>query len=286
MAAVLNPFFEFPMMPVESDAAAEIVVPPVLPVLYQDDVMCVVMKPEKLLVHRTEIANGDTVFAVQCVREQLGRRVWPVHRLDRGTSGVLLFALDAETASKLGRIMMAGEVKKRYAAVVRGWLEVPVDCRHPLSLPEDPYLKKRRGPSEPQEARTVFMPRARAEAPVPSGKFETTRLGLVEAELFTGRRHQIRRHLKWLAHPIIGDATYGKGPLNRAVAQWLEADRLMLHCARMAFPHPVTGEPIDIRAPLYGDFRSAAVRLGWVEAYEELMNAPWREPPAEAEILQ
>lgn len=108
---------------------------PVLPVLYEDDVMCAVMKPEKLLVHRTEIANGDAVFAVQCVREQLGRRVWPVHRLDRGTSGVLLFALDAQTASRLGRIMMAGEVRKRYAALVRGWLPEAVDCRHPLSLP-------------------------------------------------------------------------------------------------------------------------------------------------------
>ena len=209
-------------------------------------------------MHRTEIANGDTVFAVQCVREQLGRRVWPVHRLDRGTSGVLVFACDADTASRLGRIMMAGEVKKRYAAVVRGWLEESVDCRHPLSLPEDPYLKKRRGPSEPQDARTVFIERARGEAPVPSGRFETTRLGLVEAELFTGRRHQIRRHLKWLAHPVIGDATYGKGPLNRAVAQWFGADRLMLHCARMTLPHPVTGEEIDIRAPLVeGPFRSA-----------------------------
>lgn len=235
--------FRLSMLSFEAEAAVQAEpVPPVLPVLYLDDVMCAVMKPEKLLVHRTEIANGDTVFAVQCVREQLGRRVWPVHRLDRGTSGVLVFACDADTASRLGRIMMAGEVKKRYAAVVRGWLEESVDCRHPLSLPE--------------------------------------------AELFTGRRHQIRRHLKWLAHPVIGDATYGKGPLNRAVAQWFGADRLMLHCARMTLPHPVTGEEIDIRAPLVeGPFRSAVERLGWLEAYEELINGPWREPPAQAQLL-
>ena len=159
--------FRLSMLSFEAEAAVQAEpVPPVLPVLYLDDVMCAVMKPEKLLVHRTEIANGDTVFAVQCVREQLGRRVWPVHRLDRGTSGVLVFACDADTASRLGRIMMAGEVKKRYAAVVRGWLEESVDCRHPLSLPEDPYLKKRRGPSEPQDARTVFIERARGEASV------------------------------------------------------------------------------------------------------------------------
>ncbi len=84
----------------------------------------------------------------------------------------------------------------------------------------------------------------------------------------------------------IGDATYGKGPLNRAVAQWFGADRLMLHCARMTLPHPVTGEEIDIRAPLVeGPFRSAVERLGWLEAYEELMNGPWREPPAQAQLL-
>lgn len=260
---------------------------PVLPVLYEDDVMCAVMKPEKLLVHRTEIANGDAVFAVQCVREQLGRRVWPVHRLDRGTSGVLLFALDAQTASRLGRIMMAGEVRKRYAALVRGWLDEAVDCRHPLSLPEDPYLKKRRGPSAPQDARTVFIPRARAEAPVPCGGFETTRLGLLEAELFTGRRHQIRRHLKWLSHPIIGDATYGKGPLNRALAGWFGVERLMLHCTRMALPHPVTGETVDIRAPLAeGALRAALERLALLEAFEALMNAPWAEPPEGMPVLE
>ena len=93
---------------------------PTLPILYQDDAMVVVSKPEKMLVHRTEIANGDTVFAMTCVREQLGRYVWPVHRLDRGTSGVLVFALSSEMASKLGRIMMAGDVKKRYVAMTRG----------------------------------------------------------------------------------------------------------------------------------------------------------------------
>ena len=132
-----------------------------------------------------------------------------------------------------------------------------------------------RSSSSAQGARRPFL-RAGSRRPV----------GLVEAELFTGRRHQIRRHLKWLAHPVIGDATYGKGPLNRAVAQWFGADRLMLHCARMTLPHPVTGEEIDIRAPLAdGPFRSAVEMLGWLEAYEELMNGPWREPPAQAQLL-
>lgn len=254
----------------------EATVLPTLPILYKDDAMVVVAKPEKMLVHRTEIANGDTVFAMTCVREQIGQYVWPVHRLDRGTSGVLVFALSAEMASKLGRIMMAGDVQKRYVAMTRGWLSAPVDVLHALSVPEDPYLKKRRNDA-PQSARTLFWPRASAEIPVASGAFATTRLGLVEAQLLTGRRHQIRRHLKWLAHPIIGDATYGKGPLNRAVAAYLGVDRLMLHCARMALSHPVTGEWIDCQAPLMGDMASAFDKLGWASTFEAIQAAPWLE---------
>ena len=155
-------YFHLSMLSFEAEAAVQAEpVPPVLPVLYLDDVMCAVMKPEKLLVHRTEIANGDTVFAVQCVREQLGRRVWPVHRLDRGTSGVLVFACDADTASRLGRIRMAGEVKTRYAAVLRGWLDESVDCRHPLSLPEDPYLYYNRAATTANDARSLHVARPR-----------------------------------------------------------------------------------------------------------------------------
>lgn len=258
---------------------------PTLPILYQDDAMVVVSKPEKMLVHRTEIANGDTVFAMTCVREQLGRYVWPVHRLDRGTSGVLVFALSSEMASKLGRIMMAGDVKKRYVAMTRGWLDAPVDVQHALSLPVDPYLKKRRN-HEPQSARTLVWPRGSAEIPVLSGSFETTRLGLVEAELMTGRRHQIRRHLKWLAHPIIGDATYGKGPLNRAVAAHFCVDRLMLHCARMALPHPVTGEWIDCQAPLMGDMQKVFETLGWTATFEAITQAPWRRTMDDMPVLK
>ena len=148
--------FRLSMLSFEAEAAVQAEpVPPVLPVLYLDDVMCAVMKPEKLLVHRTEIANGDTVFAVQCVREQLGRRVWPVHRLDRGTSGVLVFACDADTASRLGRIMMAGEVKKRYAAVVRGWLEESVDCRN--DAVRRSLRMRARSSSSAQGARRPFL---------------------------------------------------------------------------------------------------------------------------------
>ena len=254
-----------------------------LEVLYEDDVIGVVNKPAQMLVHRTEIANGDTVFAVQCARETFGRRVRPVHRLDRGTSGVLVFAFDAETAGTMGRLMMADGIKKRYAAVVRGTIASPVLVTHPLVPPVDPYLRNQK--TEAQSAGTVFYPAAAAEVPVPTSKYPTTRLSLVTAELLTGRRHQIRRHLKWLAHPVIGDATYGKGPLNRALAAHFGADRLMLHCARMAFVHPVTGNVIDVSAPLEARMAAVLKRLGWTEAYRRETEAPWAPLPADIKEL-
>lgn len=246
--------------------------PPTLDILFQDERLVVVSKPAQMLVHRTEIANGDTVFAVQCVRNQTGRRVWPVHRLDRGTSGVLVFAFDAEAASVLGKGLMAGNVGKRYTALVRGWIDSPLRVDHALVPPVDPYLKNRK--SEAQEASTLFFPVASREIPIKTGAFPGTRLSVVSCELLTGRRHQIRRHLKWLAHPIIGDATYGKGPLNRALAEFFGADRLMLHCDRMRFPHPETGEMLDIAAPY--EERMAGV-LGTIGALEDAERAAARD---------
>ncbi len=105
---------------------------------------------------------------------------------------------------------------------------------------------------------------ASAEVPVSSGKYETTRLSLVKLELLTGRRHQIRRHMKFIAHPIIGDATYGKGPLNRALAEYFGRDRLYLHCCGISFLHPRTGTRVSITDRLDGDFAETVKQLRWV----------------------
>ncbi len=247
--------------------------PPTLDILFEDESIVVVSKPAQMLVHRTEIANGDTVFAVQCVRNQTGRRVWPVHRLDRGTSGVLVFAFDSEMASLLGKSLMAGDVGKRYTALTRGWITNPVRVDHALVPPVDPYLKHRK--VEAQEASTIFTPVVACEVPVKTGSFETTRLGLVSAELLTGRRHQIRRHLKWLAHPIVGDATYGKGPLNRALAAYFGVDRLMLHCDRMRFRHPKTGEVLDISAPYEERMAKVLTQIDALEPAQQAAARDW-----------
>lgn len=218
-----------------------------LEILYRDDYLAAVNKPPGLLVHRTGLDAGETRFAVQLLRDQIGQPVWPVHRLDKGTSGVLLFALDAATAGQLGRAFDSGEgMQKTYHAIVRGW---PADSGlidHPLKrMPDDMRVER----EEVQEAQTQFATLERYELPVPQGSFPTTRCTLVELQPLTGRRHQLRRHMKHIAHPIIGDATHGKGPLNRVLASFLGMQRLWLHAGSLSFKHPVSGQAIELQAP-------------------------------------
>ena len=204
-------------------------------------------KPPGLLVHRTGLDAGETQFALQLLRDQLGRPVWPAHRLDKGTSGVLLFALDADTARALGQAFEAPEqVHKPYRSVVRGWPAAEGLVDHPLKRLED---DARAGRTEVQEAQTRYRTLARYELPLPYGRFPTTRCALVELQPLTGRRHQLRRHMKHIAHPILGDATHGKGPLNRAVAELLGVQRLWLHALRLELTHPVSGTALRIEAP-------------------------------------
>jgi tRNA pseudouridine65 synthase len=223
-----------------------------LGVLHIDEHLVAIDKPPGLLVHRTQLAAGEDQAALQLLRDQLGRPVWPVHRLDRGTSGVLLFALSPEVASLLGTMFEQGRMDKRYLALVRGWPQQDAGViDHPLA--RDPEL-----PSAGQtllEAQTRWRVLRRIDWPlVTAPRFPTTRVALIEAEPLQGRRHQIRRHLKHIAHPILGDATHGKGPLNRAVAAHLGTQRLWLHAHSLSLIHPVSGAPLQLQAPPDGQW--------------------------------
>ncbi|ATE60627.1 pseudouridine synthase [Thauera sinica] len=254
-----------------------------LDILYRDDHLIAIHKPSGLLVHRSLIAAHDERFAVQLLRDQIGRRVFPAHRLDRGTSGVLLFALERDTAARLAALFETRQVGKRYVAVVRGHPPETGEIDHPLARRFDP-IERSRGlgagnrpgsgatpeddepPDEApaaQPALTTFRRLATAELPHRVDRYPTSRYALVELEPETGRRHQIRRHLKHIAHPIIGDATYGKGIHNRLFGRLFGNDRLLLACTRLALPHPRTGAPLCIESPLAPDFAHVVRALGW-----------------------
>ncbi|HEX9194650.1 MAG TPA: tRNA pseudouridine(65) synthase TruC [Azonexus sp.] len=237
-----------------------------LPILYRDEHIVVVDKPPGLLVHRSEIDRHETRFAIQILRDQIGQRVWAAHRLDRGTSGVLLFGLDREIAGELGRQFAFGAVEKRYWAVVRGHPPACGTIDHPLSRPRDPYLfRGEQRSTEAQPALTHYRKLAEIELPVAVDRYPTSRYALLELDPLTGRRHQLRRHLKHIAHPIIGDATYGKGRHNRFFAERFACHRLLLACTELCFDHPASGRRLRIAAPVSGEFAATLAHLGWID---------------------
>lgn len=237
-----------------------------LTVLYHDEHLIAIDKPPGLLVHRTVLDRHETRFAVQMLRDQIGHQVSPVHRLDRGTSGVLVFAFERESTRTLSAAFAAQSVDKTYLAVVRGWPLEQGTINHALKRrPDGAEWADARAESLPQEAVTHWRRLATVELSLVNDRYPSSRYALLQLSPETGRRHQIRRHLKHIAHPVIGDATHGKGAHNRAFSGHTGCARLLLHCAAMTFPHPVDGTPVTVRAPLTGDFARLLAMLGWTE---------------------
>lgn len=216
--------------------------------IYRDDWLLAVHKPAGLLVHRSPIDKHETEFALQYARAMNGGdHVYPVHRLDRPTSGVLLFARDQETARTVGLAMMAGEVSKTYLAVVRGWAPNQGIVDHPLR--EEPADRRLKGQEQPvRDAVTRYRRLATTELPVAIEGYPTSRYSLVELKPETGRKHQLRRHMKHISHPIIGDANHGRGRHNRYFAERFGQGRLMLAATELQLSHPVTGKALCLTA--------------------------------------
>lgn len=214
--------------------------------IYRDQWLLAVHKPAGLLVHRSPIDKHETEFALQYARAlNGGEHVYPVHRLDRPTSGVLLFARDPETARLVGQAMMAGEVEKTYLAMVRGWAPESGVIDHPLK--DEPEDRRLRGTEQPvREALTHFRRLATTEIPVAIERYPSSRYSLVELYPKTGRKHQLRRHMKHINHPIIGDANHGRGRHNRYFAERFGEGRLMLAATRLSLLHPVSGEELTL----------------------------------------
>ena len=223
--------------------------PPALDVLYRDDALALVDKPAGLMVHDSALARGETDFAADRLREQFGKPIFLVHRLDRATSGCLLLAFDRDTASALGKALMSREVEKDYWAICRGW---PAEREFLIDHPLDG------GPGKPQKkpAQTEFEVLATCELSLPSAGFDTSRYALLRASPLTGRFRQIRRHLKHRFHHLVGDSSHGDGRHNRNF-RMLGIHRMLLHARRLAFVHPHATERIETLAPVDAEFGKA-----------------------------
>jgi tRNA pseudouridine65 synthase len=236
-----------------------------LSVLYRDDFLVAIHKPAGLLVHRSDIDRHETRFAVQLLRDQIGRRVHPLHRLDKGTSGVLLFAFDADSAREVGGQFERNEVRKQYLAVVRGWPPAAGIIDHPLARRFDDYGRKPgpAGKAEALPAVTGYRRLATIELPAAVDRYPTSRYALLSLAPQSGRQHQLRRHMKHIAHPIIGDATWGKGVHNRFFRQRFGCGRLLLACTCIELRHPLDGHALSIKAPPEESFASVIDAPGW-----------------------
>jgi tRNA pseudouridine65 synthase len=213
-------------------------------IIYQDEHLVAINKPHGLLVHRSPIAADASEFAVQLLRDFLGQKVFPVHRLDRKTSGVLLFALSEDMNRAMQEAFMRQEIKKTYIALVRGFIPNEGKIDYPLINEK----------GKEQEAITHYSALKYVDVPVPFGKQESSRYSLVEVRPETGRMHQIRKHFAHIFHPIIGDRPHGCNKQNKLFLEKWNMNTMLLHAQQIEFTHPISLELIKINAEIHDDF--------------------------------
>lgn len=223
-----------------------------LEIVYQDEHLIAINKPHDLLVHRSSIAKDENVFALQLLRDQIGKHVSPVHRLDRKTSGVLLFAFEKDVEIAMHQQFQNGLVTKKYLAIVRGYTPDTMDIDYPLAK-ENGTL---------QDAFTAFSTLKRAEIDVAFGKHQTSRYSLIEARPTTGRMHQLRRHFAHIFHPIIGDRAHGCNKQNKLFKDTWDMMTMLLHASELQFMHPVTNQTTQINAGLQPQFNQVMEMMG------------------------
>lgn len=224
-----------------------------LEIVYQDDHLIAINKPHGLLVHRSSIANDAKEFALQLLRDQVNRHVSPVHRLDRKTGGLLLFAFEKDVEIAMHQQFQNGEVQKKYLAILRGHAPDQLDIDYPLA--------KENGTI--QEAFTSFVTLKRAELDIAFGKHQTSRYSLVEATPTTGRMHQLRRHFAHIFYPIIGDRKHGCNKQNKFFKETWGMTTMLLHASELTFLHPVTKEEIRLTASLQSEFLRVMELMKW-----------------------
>jgi len=248
-----------------------------LDILYEDEYLLAVNKPAGLLVHPSWIAPARTPNLVSMLKRRYpGEVVHTVHRLDRATSGVILFARRKETGQHLQQQFIDRRIRKTYLCVVRGWTDEAGVIDYALKPIHDKYADPLANPDKaPKDAVSVYRRLAQVSLPIPVGRYPEARYSLVEVKPETGRKHQIRRHMKHILHPIVGDTKYGEGRHNRLYREHLDSHRLLLMAVGIEFEHPETGQQIRIEAGVGADVEALFRRLGWEQGYP-VSNRIWR----------
>lgn len=227
-----------------------------LSILFEDEYLVAINKPAGILVHRTSIASEVLTSCLQILRNQIGQKVFPAHRLDRPTSGILLFAKQEKILPQLNNQFMDRSIQKHYWAVVRG---IPEE-KKALINHDLPNIKS----GKLQEAKSFYQVIGQSEIPLNStGRYPTSRYSLVLVKPETGRTHQIRRHLAHIRHYIIGDKKHGDNKQNIFFKKEFGLENLLLHAIDLKFIHPITQKEIHLIAPIPSHFELIFEKLNW-----------------------
>lgn len=234
-----------------------------LDIIFEDEHYVAINKPHGLLIHRTRIAEEKKEFALQMLRDQLGLKLYAVHRLDRGTSGVLLFAKSPEAVAPLTQQFEERLTNKVYYTIVRGYTPEQDKIDNPIRPDKDHQHKL------PQEAVTHYKRLATIELPIPVGRYATSRYSLVQVKPETGRMHQIRKHFAHIRHYIVGDKKHGDWRHNKMFLEELQSSHMLLHATDLYFKHPYTNEQVHLHAPLSPTMARLCRQFNWLGALKE-----------------
>ncbi|MDQ7043738.1 MAG: tRNA pseudouridine(65) synthase TruC [Sulfurimonas sp.] len=222
----------------------------ILEILYEDEYLVAINKPSGLLVHKSMIDKHEIYFAMKMLSKQIGKWVYPLHRLDKPTSGVLLFAFDSHTARVMSEQFSSHTIEKTYIAIGRGYVADEGVIEHALLEKLDKISDRDKNQTrEAKEAITAFKCLGRVEIEASVGRYDTVRYSLVELKPRTGRKHQLRRHMKHINHHLLGDTKYGRGEHNKFVREHYNMHRLLLHAISLEVKHPFRDEKLMIKAP-------------------------------------
>ncbi|WP_370280786.1 pseudouridine synthase [Pontibacterium sp.] len=239
-----------------------------LEILFEDDNLIAINKPSGLLVHPSWIAPRSTPNLTSMLKEYLQGTAYTIHRLDRPTSGVIVFGKNKETAQRMNHMFAEREVQKTYLCMTRGYTPEGDIIDYPLKEKLDKLADKMANPDKPpQDAVSEYRRLGTVELPIPVGKYPVARYSLVEVKPKTGRKHQIRRHMKHISHPLVGDTKHGDGRHNKAFREHFDLDRLLLMATELSFRHPESGELLTLKAPVDSQVDKLFSQFGWSGLY-------------------
>jgi len=229
-----------------------------LEIIYQDNALVAINKPAGTLVHRSAIDFHEQHNALEQLQKQINKTAYPLHRLDKPTSGVLLFALNKETAARIALQFQNHEIAKEYIAVVRGHSPEYGSIDNPVRDKDAPHKPRK-------QAYTAYTTLAKLTLPIKVDRYPETRYSKIRVQPRTGRRHQIRQHMKHISHPLIGDTSYGKTVHNKFFKQYFKCTRLLLHAQKLVLTHPDSAQSISLTADFDEQFKRVIEEPGWNE---------------------